>query len=97
MVSEVSKAEASSHFDLVQVALAEARRAYEMAGRALQRAEEAAAATGVPGGGPVDSITVQRINIVEPDGTLRLVLTNFAQRPELSRAARGPRTTSGAA
>ena len=34
-----------------------------------------------PGRQSLEQLTVQRINIVEPDGTLRLVLTNHAKLP----------------
>ncbi len=71
------------HVREVRVALDEAGEAHAPATRALTRAEEAAAAAGVSPAAVADVITVQRINIVEPDGTLRLVVTNAAQFPGL--------------
>ncbi|MFZ0007219.1 MAG: hypothetical protein WAK94_03170, partial [Steroidobacteraceae bacterium] len=44
----------------------------------------AAAATqssGAPSSPTFDSLTVQRINVVDPDGKLRLVIANGAQLP----------------
>ena len=58
-------------------ALEAARAAYEQATRALRLAEHAARESGVdvvPTA--VDELTVKRINVVEDDGTLRLVLGN---------------------
>jgi hypothetical protein len=58
-------------------ALQAARAAYEQATRALRLAERTARETGVevlPT--TVDELTVKRINVVEDDGTLRLVLGN---------------------
>jgi len=65
----------------VDEALAQARRALDSARMALRAAERAAGLVGVDDAKPVESLTAQRINIVEPDGTLRLVVTNAAQFP----------------
>ncbi len=67
----------------IRRALAEAKRAHEAATEALRRAEEAAVAAGAEVVAHPDVITVQRINVVEPDGTLRLVITNASQLPGL--------------
>jgi hypothetical protein len=65
----------------VERALQEARRAYKAAGDALRAAEDAAAKVGVDVTDPVPSLTAQRINLVEPDGTPRIVLTAASQLP----------------
>ncbi len=67
----------------IRRALAEAQRAHEAATEALRRAEDAAVAAGAEVVAHHDAITVQRINVVEPDGTLRLVITNASQLPGL--------------
>jgi hypothetical protein len=57
--------------------LAAARAAYHAATTALRLAEEAAGQAGVFPPGPVlDEVTVKRINVVEDDGTLRIVIGN---------------------
>ena len=57
--------------------LAAAREAYEAASRALRLAEEAAGHAGASPRAPVlDELTVKRINVVEDDGTLRIVIGN---------------------
>lgn len=61
--------------DTVIEALDAARAAYEQATRALRMAESAAREAGVdPTPTVVDELTVKRINVVEDDGTLRVVL-----------------------
>lgn len=60
--------------------LHQAREAHAAAQQALRRAEGLAASAGLASEA-TGSITAQRINIVEPDGTLRLVITNAAQLP----------------
>jgi hypothetical protein len=58
-------------------ALSAARVAHEAATRALLRAEDAARAAGVAAGlSTIDELTVKRINVVEDDGTLRIVIGN---------------------
>jgi hypothetical protein len=57
-------------------ALSSARPAHAAATEALLRAEDAARAAGVEGTAAIDELTVQRINVVEPDGTLRIVIGN---------------------
>lgn len=60
-------------------ALEAARTAYAQAGEALRLAEAAAREAGVEvTPGVVDELTVRRINVVEDDGTLRMVLGNSA-------------------
>src|SRR4051794_3161192 len=57
--------------------LAAAREAYDAASRALHLAEEVAGQAGASTGGLVlDELTVKRINVVEDDGTLRIVIGN---------------------
>jgi hypothetical protein len=57
--------------------LAAAREAYGAASRALRLAEEAAGQAGPSTHGPVlDELTVKRLNVVEDDGTLRIVIGN---------------------
>jgi hypothetical protein len=57
--------------------LAAAREAYSAASRALRLAEEAAGQAGGSPPGPVlDELTVKRLNVVEDDGTLRIVIGN---------------------
>jgi hypothetical protein len=57
--------------------LAAAREAYSAASRALRLAEEAAGYAGAASLGPVlDELTVKRLNVVEDDGTLRIVIGN---------------------
>jgi hypothetical protein len=57
--------------------LASARDAYSAASRALRLAEDAAGRAGASDLGPVlDELTVKRINVVEDDGTLRIVIGN---------------------
>ena len=63
--------------DAVIEALSAAREAHAAATEALQRAEAAAHAAGVAvTATPADELTVKRINIVEDDGTLRIVIGN---------------------
>lgn len=66
-------------------ALDEARRAVADLTASLRRAERAVAAVGAntTPAPPTEVLTAQRINIVEPDGTLRLVLTSSALLPAL--------------
>lgn len=71
----------TSDAEVLRRALDEARRAHAAATKALGSAERAAAAVGVDDAAGDETITAQRINIVEPDGTLRLVVTNAAQFP----------------
>jgi hypothetical protein len=60
-------------------ALDAARAAYEQATEALRLAQAAARASGVEVTSPVvDELTVKRVNVVEDDGTLRMVLGNSA-------------------
>jgi hypothetical protein len=73
----------SERQQLVQQALDEARKANLTAARALRLAEKAAINAGVDAGSAGDVISAQRIDIVEPDGTLRLVLSNAARLPGL--------------
>jgi hypothetical protein len=57
--------------------LAAAREAYGAASQALRLAEEAAGKAGVATLGSVlDELTVKRLNVVEDDGTLRIVIGN---------------------
>jgi hypothetical protein len=63
--------------DAVVEALSAAREAHEAATRALLRAEDAARAAGVAvRSTTIDELTVKRINVVEDDGTLRIVIGN---------------------
>ena len=63
--------------DTVIQALETARAAYEQATEALRLAEAAARQAGVDvTPSTVDELTVKRINVVEDDGTLRLVIGN---------------------
>jgi hypothetical protein len=63
--------------DAVIEALDAARAAYEQATEALRLAEAAARPAGVKiAPTVVDELTVKRVNIVEDDGTLRLVIGN---------------------
>jgi hypothetical protein len=63
--------------DAVIEALSAVRVAHEAATRALLRAEDAARAAGVAAGlSTIDELTVKRINVVEDDGTLRIVIGN---------------------
>jgi hypothetical protein len=67
----------SSMSETVVEALEAARAAYEQATRALRLAEHAARESGVEvAPTAVDVLTVKRIDVVEDDGTLRLVLGN---------------------
>jgi hypothetical protein len=57
--------------------LAAAREAYEAASRALLLAEQVAGRAGASTPGPVlEELTVKRLNVVEEDGTLRIVIGN---------------------
>ena len=57
--------------------LAAAREAFSAASRALQLAEAAAGQAGASTVGPVlDELNVKRLNVVEDDGTLRIVIGN---------------------
>jgi hypothetical protein len=57
--------------------LTAAREAYDAASRALLLAEEAAGRAGASTPGPVlEELTVKRLNVVEEDGTLRIVIGN---------------------
>jgi hypothetical protein len=56
--------------------LAAARAAYDAASVALRLAEEAAGLAGASGGPVLDQLTVKRLNVVEDDGTLRIVVGN---------------------
>jgi hypothetical protein len=59
--------------------LAAAREAYDAASKALRLAEEAAGQAGASTRASVlDELTVKRINVVEDDGTLRIVIGNSA-------------------
>lgn len=60
--------------------LAETREAYQAAASALAKVRELALQSGVTLDDD-DVITAQRINIVEPDGTLRLVISNRSRFP----------------
>lgn len=63
--------------DAVTEALSAAREAHAAATEALQRAEAAARAAGADvEATPIDELTVKRINVVEEDGTLRIVIGN---------------------
>jgi hypothetical protein len=63
--------------ETVTEALDAARAAYEQATQALRLAEAAAREAGVTVTTPViDELTVKRINVVEDDGTLRIVIGN---------------------
>ncbi len=63
--------------DTVIEALDAARAAYAQAKEALRLAEAAAGQTGVEvRPEAIDELTVRRINVVEDDGTLRVVLGN---------------------
>jgi hypothetical protein len=63
--------------DAVSEALSTARAAHAAATEALLRAEDAARAAGYTGQAQVfDELTVKRINVVEDDGTLRIVIGN---------------------
>jgi hypothetical protein len=63
--------------DTVIEALETARAAYEQATEALRLAEAAARQAGVDvAPSTLDELTVKRINVVEDDGTLRLVIGN---------------------
>jgi hypothetical protein len=63
--------------DALVDALSAAREAHAAATEALLRAESAARAAGCDGAGPaLDELTVKRINVVEDDGTLRIVIGN---------------------
>lgn len=63
--------------DAVIEALSAARAAHVAATEALLRAEQAARAAGVEAPpGVIDELTVKRINVVEDDGTLRIVIGN---------------------
>lgn len=60
-------------------ALTAARQAYAAARQALARAESAARQAGVTDAGssePIDELRVQRIRVVEPDGTTRILIGN---------------------
>lgn len=61
--------------------LDEARQAHAAASAALRRAEQIAAAAGLPGNTDTNTVTAQRIDIVEPDGTPRLIITSAARLP----------------
>ena len=60
--------------DAIRVLLRETRATYNAAASALAKARELAAGAGIELDDD-DVITAQRINIVEPDGTLRLVIS----------------------
>lgn len=62
--------------DAVIEALSAAREAHAAATEALLRAEDAARAAGVVSTPALDELTVKRINVVEDDGTLRIVIGN---------------------
>jgi hypothetical protein len=63
--------------DAVIEALSAAREAHAAATEALLRAEDAARAAGVEvTPAAIDELTVKRINVVEDDGTLRIVIGN---------------------
>jgi hypothetical protein len=63
--------------DAVIEALSAAREAHAAATQALLRAEDAARAAGVEAPpAAIDELTVKRINVVEDDGTLRIVIGN---------------------
>lgn len=65
--------------DILTATLAEARAAHAAATRALERAEQATRAAGVEADDTqdvLDTLTVRQINIVEDDGTLRMVIAN---------------------
>ena len=67
----------ASMSDTVIEALDAARTAYARASEALRAAEQVARAAGVEvAPSVVDELTVKRINVVEDDGTLRVVLGN---------------------
>jgi hypothetical protein len=61
--------------DALADALTAAREAHAAASEALRRAEAAAGAAGAEvDASVVDELTVKRINVVEDDGTLRMVI-----------------------
>jgi hypothetical protein len=63
--------------DEIDETLSAAREALDAASRALRLAEEAAGQVSASPVGPVlDELTVKRINVVEDDGTLRIVIGN---------------------
>jgi hypothetical protein len=63
--------------DALADALTAAREAHAAASEALRRAEAAAGAAGAEvDASVVDELTVKRINVVEDDGTLRMVIGN---------------------
>ena len=66
--------------DSIRALLAESRATYAAASLALAKARELAARSGVALDDD-DAITAQRINIVEPDGTLRLVISSRSRFP----------------
>jgi hypothetical protein len=81
--------------------LAAAREAYGAASRALLLAEAAAGLlTDSSGQGPVlDELTVKRLNVVEDDGTLRIVIgnsTHAATTPMRGRVVEHPGRTASA-
>lgn len=69
--------------EAVRHLIAEAGVARDAADAALVKARRLAAEAGIAtdGDGGDDVLTVQRINIVEPDGTLRLAISNRARFP----------------
>jgi hypothetical protein len=71
--------EANDH-EAIRELLAETRRTYAAAATALAKARELAMKSGIRLDGD-DVINAQRINIVEPDGTLRLVISNRSRFP----------------
>lgn len=73
----------SERHTLAQEALDEARKAHATAARALRLAERAAMGAGIDVSSASEVVSAERINIVEPDGTLRLVLTSAARMPGL--------------
>lgn len=69
--------------EAVRHLIAEAGVARDAADAALVKARRLAAEAGIAtdGDGGDDVLTVQRVNIVEPDGTLRLAISNRARFP----------------
>ncbi len=53
-------------------------------------------ARGAPGNQDFDEITVHRIRVVEPDGTLRMVISNYDGLPSNARGGRGQNRRPGA-
>lgn len=71
----------SNDDDEIRGLLAETQRTYAAARTALAKIRELAVRSGISLDDDSDVITAQRINIVEPDGTLRLVISNRSQFP----------------